>query len=53
MKLVAFDIGYIGYFTESPVCDMAGLVNGRARAALPFEERVRDSAQRSIRSMHL
>jgi len=41
MKLVAFDIGYIGYFTGSPVCDMAGLVNGRVRAALPFEERVR------------
>lgn len=41
MKLVAFDIGYIGYFTGSPVCDMAGLVNGRMRAALPFEERVK------------
>ena len=41
MKLVAFDIGYIGYFTDSPLCDMAGLVNGRVRAALPFEERVR------------
>lgn len=40
MKLVAFDIGYIGYFTGSPLCDMAGLVNGRTRAALPFEKRV-------------
>ncbi|MGA8937711.1 MAG: hypothetical protein WB439_00975 [Acidobacteriaceae bacterium] len=44
LTLVAFDVGYIGYFTESPVCDMAGLVNGRARAALPFEQRVRDCA---------
>jgi hypothetical protein len=40
MKLVAFDVGYIGYFTQSPVCDMAGLVNGRARAALSLEDRV-------------
>ena len=44
LKLVAFDVGYIGYFTESPLCDMAGLVNGRERAALPFEERVRACA---------
>ena len=41
LKLVAFDVGYIGYFTQSPLCDMAGLVNGRARAALPFEDRVK------------
>ncbi len=40
MKVVAFDVGYIGYFTESPLCDMAGLVNGRARALVPFHERV-------------
>ena len=40
MKVVAFDVGYIGYFTGSPLCDMAGLVNGRARALLPFHERV-------------
>jgi hypothetical protein len=44
MTLVAFDVGYIGYFTNSPLCDMAGLVNGRARAALPFEERVKACA---------
>jgi hypothetical protein len=41
LKLVAFDVGYIGYFTQSPLCDMAGLVNGRASAALPFEDRVK------------
>jgi hypothetical protein len=40
MKLVAFDIGYVGYFTGSQLCDMAGLVNGRARARLPFAQRV-------------
>jgi hypothetical protein len=40
LQLTAFDVGYIGYFTGSPLCDMAGLVNGRARARLPFPERV-------------
>ena len=44
MKLVAFDVGYIGYFTQSPLCDMAGLVNGRASAALPFGARVKACA---------
>ena len=40
MEVTAFDVGYIGYFTESPLCDMAGLVNGRARARMPFADRV-------------
>jgi hypothetical protein len=40
MEVTAFDVGYIGYFTGSPLCDMAGLVNGRARARLPFSKRV-------------
>lgn len=44
LKLVAFDVGYIGYFTQSPLCDMAGLVNGRGSAALPFTERVKTCA---------
>jgi hypothetical protein len=44
MKLVAFDVGYIGYFTQSPLCDMAGLVNGRTRAELPFKDRVKACA---------
>ena len=39
MKVVAFDVGYIGYFTGSPLCDMAGLVNGRARALLSVHQR--------------
>ncbi len=41
LKLVAFDVGYVGYFTESPLCDMAGLVNGRERATLSYQDRVR------------
>jgi hypothetical protein len=44
LKLVAFDVGYIGYFTQSSLCDMAGLVNGRVSAALPFEDRVKACA---------
>lgn len=44
LKLVAFDVGYIGYFTQSSLCDMAGLVNGRASAALSFEDRVKACA---------
>lgn len=44
LNVVAFDVGYIGYFTESPLCDMAGLVNGRVRASLPFEARVQRCA---------
>jgi hypothetical protein len=31
---VAFDVGYIGYFTHANICDLAGLVNGRAAARL-------------------
>jgi hypothetical protein len=41
LKLVAFDVGYIGYVTQSSLCDMAGLVNGRVSAKLPFEDRVK------------
>ncbi len=44
LKLVAFDVGYIGYFTQSSLCDMAGLVNGRTTAALPFQDRVKACA---------
>ena len=36
---VAFDIGYIGYFTGARLCDVAGLVNGRAAARLTRFER--------------
>ncbi len=37
---VASDIGYIGYFSGAQICDLAGLVNGRAAAH-------RTSAQRN------
>ncbi len=36
---IASDIGYIGYFTGARICDLAGLVNGRAAARLSSAER--------------
>lgn len=36
---VASDIGYIGYFTQAKLCDLAGLVNGRAAASLTSDQR--------------
>jgi hypothetical protein len=31
---VAADVGFIGYFSQGDICDLAGLVNGRTAAAL-------------------
>jgi len=39
MRGVASDIGYIGYFTGAKLCDLAGLVNGRAAASLSSRQR--------------
>ena len=36
---VASDIGYIGYFSSAQLCDLAGLVNGRAAARLTSAQR--------------
>ena len=36
---IAFDIGYIGYFTGARMCDIAGLVSGRAAARLSSKQR--------------
>jgi hypothetical protein len=45
LRVVAFDVGYFGYFTGSPLCDMAGLINGREAAALPYAQRVQRCAE--------
>jgi hypothetical protein len=37
---VAFDIGYIGYFSRADICDLAGLVNGRDKARQTTRERL-------------
>jgi hypothetical protein len=41
---VASDIGFIGYFTGADICDLAGLVNGRAAARLTSAQRVETCA---------
>jgi hypothetical protein len=38
---VAEDVGYIGYFSKAQICDIAGLVNGRAAASLDMWKRAR------------
>ena len=37
---VAFDIGYLGYFSRADICDLAGLVNGREKAQQPAQQRI-------------
>ena len=37
---VAGDVGYISYFADDAVCDLAGLVNGRAAAAMSSQQRL-------------
>ncbi|PYU94284.1 MAG: hypothetical protein DMG25_07170 [Acidobacteria bacterium] len=44
---VALDIGLISYFSKGEICDLGGLVNGRARAQATFEERERDCSAQS------
>lgn len=39
LRLTAGDVGYIGYFTQAPVCDIYGLVDGRGPAKLTTPER--------------
>ena len=42
---VAWDVGYLAYFTQAPVCDAQGLINGPAFARLSLPERLRHCAQ--------
>ena len=37
---LAADVGFIGYFSQAPICDTNGLINGRAAAALTVEKRM-------------
>jgi hypothetical protein len=41
---IAFDIGYVGYFSRANICDLAGLVNGRDKARLTPEQRLKSCA---------
>jgi hypothetical protein len=42
---VAWDVGYLAYFTKAPVCDAQGLINGPAFARLSLPERLRHCAE--------
>ena len=42
---VAWDVGYLAYFAQAPVCDAQGLIDGRAFAHLSLPERLRRCAQ--------
>ena len=37
---IAFDIGFIGYFSRADICDIAGLVNGRDKARQTTQQRL-------------
>jgi hypothetical protein len=41
---VAWDVGYLAWFTRAPVCDAQGLIDGRAFAQLSLPERLRRCA---------
>jgi hypothetical protein len=42
---VAWDVGYLAYFTKAPVCDAQGLINGPEFARLSLPERLQQCAK--------
>lgn len=42
---VAWDVGYLAYFTNAPVCDAQGLIDGPEFAQLTLPERLRQCAK--------
>ncbi len=51
--VVAADIGFIGYFTGGQVCDLHGLVNGRAAAKATPDQRSQSCAQKHPAALFL
>jgi hypothetical protein len=43
----AFDVGFIGYFSQANICDLAGLVNGRPAARMTNSTRAAACAARN------
>ena len=46
---IAWDVGFIGYFTRAEICDVNGLVNGRERATASVSSRLAACAARNPR----
>jgi hypothetical protein len=44
---IAYDIGFISYFTHASICDMYGLVNGREFARTRPDERAKRCGESS------
>lgn len=51
--MLADDIGFISYFTQANVCDLNGLVNGRAFAALTQAQRIQACVDRHPEALFL
>lgn len=45
---IAWDVGYLMYFTKAQVCDVSGLINGRRAASSPENARLEDCLKRDI-----
>jgi hypothetical protein len=45
---IAWDVGYLMYFTKAQVCDVSGLVNGRAAALARESQRLDDCLKRDV-----
>lgn len=51
--IIAGDVGFIGYFSQGNICDIDGLVNGRAVAALSSDLRYQRCAQAKPKALFL
>ncbi len=45
---IAWDVGYLMYFTKAEVCDVNGLINGRRAASSPENTRLEDCLKRDV-----
>jgi hypothetical protein len=45
---IAWDVGHLMYFTKAQVCDVSGLINGRAAASTPEPQRLDNCLKRDV-----
>jgi hypothetical protein len=45
---IAWDVGYLMYFTKAQICDVSGLINGRRAASSTESTRLEDCLKRDI-----